>query len=642
MSLSSRRHSRHYHANRLKTVRYSVLSDTKKVLVSIVHDKNVSVEEFRLMATLAGATLDCFFQLDDSKCTATPFHTKQEIMKQLLYTDRKIRHLKANTKSRRQEGKGSTADDHRLGGNPSFTEVLWDRRVQFLRIVVDRAFPIVMTTMGVPPPAQGIIRRILDNMVESVGKTKTNHEILEGKQKKIESLLKQIDRDSTIRSIDLAKVQNRMTLPNTFLKYSKDNLGTSTEVHQENHCWSSIGKDAFADHVQSYTHNVIHDISTAEQQKEDHFLADSKQSNQKNASKSSVWTKPLSKQDEYYALKLEKMKGSTVRETKKVVSVEKKKKDLDNVIKFLRVVVAENQAQQQHYSRQNVASQEKWLKNKVGIIENDIKVPLFYSSTRWVQENPIRSAVVMGALSCVAFAQLLSMLEDEPDDYIDEQVPTQRQVAQQDNRIKLRAQLIMHNVKTRHLITSVPVLLSVLFVVVKRHTLGKLSDMLAGTLAPQKDNIVRYITTDMKTYNNTQHCLRTVDSVLHNTFRSCKTTGEAYYALCKEQHNRRHSKLKRAVLNGHLMRKDGELRASVAEIAFAVQKLYKHTNVAGRLNTKRKALFATPQRTTTNKRHTTNNNTKRKYKFRKLVETKRHASFPEDQSSCHKGSGQSF
>lgn len=614
MNLSSRRHSRHYHANQLKTVRHSVLADTKKVLVNIVQDDSVSIEEFRLMATLAGATLDCFFRLDDDKCTATPFETKQDIVKQLLYTDRKIRHIKANAKSRRHEEHAtSKSKNHRSGGNPSFTEVLWDRRVQFLRILVDRAFPIVMTTMGVPPPAQGIVRKILDNMIESVGKTKSNREIMEGKQKQIEALLKQIDRNSAIRSIHLDKVQNRMTMTNTFLEYSKDNLGTTTEVHQQNQHWSEIGKDAFADHVQSYTHNVIHDISKAEQQK--NIVATSKPLKSAGTNKSvstTASTHPLSKQDEYYALKLAKMKSSTVKEKKKVVSIEKKKKDLDNVIKFLKVVVAENQAQQ-HHGKQDVASQEKRLKYKVDLIENNVKNPLLYSSTKWVQENPIRSAAVVGALSCVAFAQLLSMVEDEPDEFRDEREANSTHPIQHENLIKQRAQHIMHNVKTRHLITSVPVLLSLLFIVVKRHTLGTLSDMLAGTIEPQKDKIVRYIATDMVSYDDTQQCLRKVDHVLHDTLRSHKTIGEVYYALCKEQFNRRNRKLTRAVLNGHLMRKNGELRASIAEIAFAVKKVYRHTNVVGRLNTKRKAVFATRRTPSRNRRRSdTNIKTKRK------------------------------
>jgi hypothetical protein len=594
-----------------------VLSDTKKVLVSIVHDKNVSVEEFRLMATLAGATLDCFFRLDEERSEAIPFQTKEDIVKQLLYTDRKIRHIKAKAgkhttaqeqpvSSKQKQKQKQKQKHHRHGGqHPSFTEILWDRRVQFLRILLDRSFPIVMTMLGVPPPAQGIIRKILDNMVESAGKTKSNHEIIIGKQKQIEYLLKQIDQNKDLQSIQLNQVQNRMT-NNTFLEYSKDNLGNATKVHRgaDTH-WSTIDKHAFADHVQSYTHNVIYDISKAEQNVEEE-----KPNVQKKPDLPATSSKePLTKQEEYYELKLMKLKGPKVKETKKVVSVEKKKKDLDNVIKFLKVVVAEKQAKKHHAHHSD--SQEKWLNNKVELIEKNVKNPLFYRSTKWIQENPVRSVAIVGALSCVAFAQLLSMVEDEPDEYAYNETPTAQ--LHHENIIKQRAQRILQNVKTRHLITSVPVLLSVLFVIAKRHTLGKLSDMLAGSFEPQKDKIVHYISTDMKTYEDTQQCLRTIDRTLHHKIQSCKTAGEVYYVVCTEQFNRRKSKFKRAVLNGHLLRKNGEIRDSVAEVAVAVQKIYKRTDVAGRFNTKRKAVFANA----TQQRRTTSNTTSARKTHRK-------------------------
>ena len=86
---------KYYHVAKLNSPYGMLKANTKKVMQDIVDDETVTLEEFRLLAVFSGATLDCFFGWDDASKTATPLTTKHAIVKQLLYTDKKIRHMKA-------------------------------------------------------------------------------------------------------------------------------------------------------------------------------------------------------------------------------------------------------------------------------------------------------------------------------------------------------------------------------------------------------------------------------------------------------------------------------------------------------------------------------------------------------------------
>jgi len=216
--------------------------------------------------------------------------------------------------------------------------------------------------------------------------------------------------------------------------------------------------------------------------------------------------------------------------------------------------------------------------------------------------------VVVGALSMFTYMQMMWLLkEDEslPEETFDEETATPEQLHAREHYIKARVQKIMRNVKTRHLITSVPVLICVLFVAIKRHTLGEFSNILAGTVKPKTDKVLRHVPEGAKSYADVDECLRKVDPSLHHSFHECKTIEHAYYILCNEQYDRRNSKLKRAVLNTHLVRKNGALRGSVAEVAIAVKKIYRHNNVVGRLDTKRRVVLGIGT-----KRHSSSGNSK--------------------------------
>ena len=212
----SSRRSRHYHANKLKSVRYTLLADTKRVLQEIVDDDSVSLDEFRLMSNLTGATLDCFFRLDDEKRIAVPLQTKADIVKQLLYTDRKIRHHKAKEHSHAHKS------SKRAGGitsDISLTSVVWNNRERLMNAVLNNVFPPLMLALGVPPQYQSFIRKAIEEFVKWCGKTKSSSTILDEKEKKIEQLVKEIEESESIKTIDLQHIQGRSS-SNLFLKVS--------------------------------------------------------------------------------------------------------------------------------------------------------------------------------------------------------------------------------------------------------------------------------------------------------------------------------------------------------------------------------------------------------------------------------------
>ena len=66
-----------------------------------------------------------------------------------------------------------------------------------------------------------------------------------------------------------------------------------------------------------------------------------------------------------------------------------------------------------------------------------------------------------------------------------------------------------------------------------------------------------------------------------------------YYYVCFEQNKRRTHYTSRAILNSHLIRSDGSVRDSVAEIAVAISSQWKKTNLLGIASSRLMNLFNT-------------------------------------------------
>lgn len=559
------RRSKHYHANRLKSVRHTLLADTKRVLQEIVDDESVSVDEFRLMSNLTGATLDCFFRIDEEKRIAVPLRTKAEIVKQLLYTDRKIRHLKAKAH------KSASSSAKRSGGlanDVSLSSIVWNNREKLMNVVLNNVFPPLMLALGVPPQYQSYIRRAIEEFIKWCGKTKSSSTLLKEKERKIEQLVKDIEENESINNINLQQIQN-CSRDNLFLKHSFVTVNDTAVSGKENNWNTSVDKKRFSTYVHTYTHNVVNDV--------DLVLTDSVES--ADAFK-------MSPTEQLAQLKLnERQRKKTRTQT---MSTQNKIKHLEEAIRFLLIILETSVAKKKY---KDSTKREEWLSKRVEYINKDIKNPLLHKSIKSVRSHPLMVFAVVGTLSFVTTRWLLQEVEEEVEETFDEATATADELKRRDTLVKHRVQKLLHKVKTRHLLTSVPVLLCVLFVTIKRHTMGQFSDLLAGTVEPQKDKVVQSLPPESKSYTDVEECLRKTDTALHHAFQSCTSTQAAYYILCKEQYQRRNQKMQRSVLNSHLIRRDGGVRTSVAEIAKAVQHNYKSVNVIGRLNTKRKAMF---------------------------------------------------
>ena len=601
---SHKRRSKHAHADRLKSLRHSMLTDTKRVLQEIVDDSTVSIEEFRLMCILTGATLDCFFRIDDTKKVAVPLQTKADIIKQILYTDRRIRHSQAKASpSHTRKHAGGMGIGMGMG---MFTNLLWDNRERFMKLVLTNAFPALMTALGVPPQAQSMLRHVLENMIESLCKTKSNSQIIDAKEKKIDALVKEIEENDDIKDIDLDAIQQQLGSEVALVEEIKKNLGRKANSQK----LGKIPKGDFAEDIHNYTSNIVNGIVRASQ------IDDTTEGDQNDMGNELEALKV-----QYYKQQLKASQKKT--EVKSTISSHIKKKSLDNVIKFLQVILQVERSKKKYKGDQS--KQNKWLDDRIEYIKKDIKNPLFHSATKYIKSHPLGSLVVVGALSMFTYMQMMWLLkedESQPEETFDEETATPEQLRVREQYIKAGVQKIMRNVKTRHLLTSVPVLLCVLFVAIKRHALGEFSDILAGTAKPKTDKVMGHVPKGAKSYADVDECLRKVDPTLHHSFHKCKTTEHAYYILCNEQYDRRNNKLKRSILNEHLFRKDGTLRGSVAEVAVAVKKIYKHSNVFGRLDTKRRAVLGI--RTT--RRSSSGNSKIRRHSKKKKMSLRAHAS----------------
>ena len=222
-----------------------------------------------------------------------------------------------------------------------------------------------------------------------------------------------------------------------------------------------------------------------------------------------------------------------------------------------------------------------------------------------IKANPKIGFGVAAVIALVAF--MYAMPEEEEEEYSDEEDEEEQEDGDgneskhktlNDNNIVVHLKQRLHaftkNLKLRYLFFSVPVMCATMYIFLRYQVLGSFSAVLAGTAGPKEDIILtRYITPDIKTYDDTQQCLRKTDPELHSSFKSVSSLANAYFVVLKTQHQRSRSIWNRSVLTSHLIRSDGTLRDTVAEIAIAIQKHYKMTNVIGRLNTKRKYLFGT-------------------------------------------------
>ena len=73
-------------AHQLRTFKLQVgemRNNAKEVLTRVVNDPAITVEQMRVLAMHAGATLDCFFSIDKDHHRAYPIADKATIVKQL-------------------------------------------------------------------------------------------------------------------------------------------------------------------------------------------------------------------------------------------------------------------------------------------------------------------------------------------------------------------------------------------------------------------------------------------------------------------------------------------------------------------------------------------------------------------------------
>ena len=140
-------------------------------------------------------------------------------------------------------------------------------------------------------------------------------------------------------------------------------------------------------------------------------------------------------------------------------------------------------------------------------------------------------------------------------------------------------------------LVTLPVAIAAIFSVIRSKSLHKLSYLLINPIKSQSDKVFNVISSDLKTYKDTNYCLRTVDPYLHKKFKNTTKLSKLYYAIIHAQYKRRNKYGARSVLNTHLIRVDGKLRDSVAEVAMAVKMLWEKKNIIGIMNTRVKHLF---------------------------------------------------
>ena len=113
-------------ANQLRTFKLQVSEmrhNAKAVLTRVVKDPEITVEQMRVLAMHAGATLDCFFSIDKDHHRAYPIEDKEAIVKQLRKNDASVRLNAAQRMGKeeriRRKQAAKTTQRHRSESKPS-------------------------------------------------------------------------------------------------------------------------------------------------------------------------------------------------------------------------------------------------------------------------------------------------------------------------------------------------------------------------------------------------------------------------------------------------------------------------------------------------------------------------------------------
>ena len=141
------------------------------------------------------------------------------------------------------------------------------------------------------------------------------------------------------------------------------------------------------------------------------------------------------------------------------------------------------------------------------------------------------------------------------------------------------------------ILCSVPVVLTSIIIACRFNNLERFTGMLTSTFSPKPDKVHDNLSPDESTYADTHKILKTSDVSLHKAFRLHTDLNELYYQIISHQYKKRSAFVNRRVLNVHLIRTDGTIRDSPAEIAHAIKAHWKITNSIGLLNTRVRSII---------------------------------------------------
>ena len=150
--------------------------------------------------------------------------------------------------------------------------------------------------------------------------------------------------------------------------------------------------------------------------------------------------------------------------------------------------------------------------------------------------------------------------------------------------------------KKMYMLFSLPMMLASMFIVRRFKQLQGLSALLSASVTPREDIVHLRMKDDETHYAQTKPILRNVDYNLHKQFKHNDDLARVYYIVAQAQYKRRNLFGHRGVSNVHVVRTDGTLRDSVAEIAHAIAHHWKISTVVGITATHMRGVFRTFRR----------------------------------------------
>jgi hypothetical protein len=164
------------------------------------------------------------------------------------------------------------------------------------------------------------------------------------------------------------------------------------------------------------------------------------------------------------------------------------------------------------------------------------------------------------------------------------------------NRIDMFKTYLRENTATA--LCTLPIMLGGLYASYRYSALNQFSASIYSDPTHKVDAIQVKMNPELKTYADTKFCLKGIDRELHNMFKRHPTVERVYYDVIFYQHQRQHKYVTRAILNSHLIRSDGSVRDSVAEIALAIRAHWKMSGLVGVAATRIANLFTMRRRST--------------------------------------------